>query len=82
MPWYELDGELWQIEQIGKQLEITSGGKTSVRTFLTPEQAEAQSQRLVAEREAVGFRPRVRDPRHQELEHAIASDPEVPASYS
>ena len=40
MPWYELDGELWQIEQIGKQLEITSGGKTSVRTFLTPAQAE------------------------------------------
>ena len=42
MPRYELDGEPWQIEQIGKQLEITSGGKTSVRTFVTPEQAAAQ----------------------------------------
>jgi uncharacterized protein (TIGR02996 family) len=82
VPWYELDGELWQIEQIGKQLEITSGGKTSVRTFLTPEQAEAQSHKLVSERESVGFRPRVRDPRHQELECAIAADPEAPASYS
>ena len=35
MAWYELDGEAWQIEQIGKQLEITSSGKVRTRTFVT-----------------------------------------------
>ena len=82
MPWYELDGELWQIEQLGPKLEITSGGRPSVRTFLTSEQASAQFDKLVAEREALGFRPRVRDPRRPDLEAAIAADPELPASYS
>jgi len=82
MPRYELDGEPWQIEQIGKQLEITSGGRTSVRTFLTPEQASAQLAKLVEERTLAGYVPMPRDPRHNELELAIANDPENPASYS
>ncbi|MEO8553040.1 MAG: hypothetical protein ABI678_23870, partial [Kofleriaceae bacterium] len=82
MPRYELDGEPWQIEQIDKQLEITSGGRTSVRTFVTPEQAAAELAKLVAERTLAGFQPMPRDPRHVELEAAIAADPESPASYS
>jgi uncharacterized protein (TIGR02996 family) len=82
MPWFELDGDAWQIEQIGKRIEITAAGKTSVRTFLTTEQAAAQLGKLVEERELAGYRPRPRDPRHPELERAIAADPEAPASYS
>ena len=82
MPRYELDGEPWQIEQIGKQLEITSGGRISVRTFVTPEQAAAQLAKLVEERTLAGFQPMPRDPRHAELEAAIAADPENPAGYS
>jgi uncharacterized protein (TIGR02996 family) len=82
MAWYELDGDAWQIEQIGKQLEITSAGKTSVRTFVTAEQAAAQHQKLVEERTRAGYRPMARDPRHPELERAIAAEPELPASYS
>jgi uncharacterized protein (TIGR02996 family) len=82
MPRYELDGEPWQIEQIDKQLEITSGGKTTTRTFVTAEQAAAQLARLVDERTQVGYVPMPRDPRHTELELAIANDPEHPAGYS
>lgn len=82
MPWFELDGDAWQIEQIGNRLEIITGGKTSVRTFLTADQATAQLAKLVEERERAGYRPRPRDPRHLELERAIAADPEVSASYS
>jgi uncharacterized protein (TIGR02996 family) len=82
MPRYELDGEPWQIEQIGKQLEITSGGKTTTRTFVTPEQATAQLAKLVDVHTGQGYVPVARDPRHTELELAIANDPEVPASYS
>jgi uncharacterized protein (TIGR02996 family) len=82
MPRYELEGEPWQIEQIGKQLEITSGGKTSVRTFVTPEQAAAQLARLTEQHVGLGYVPIARDPRHPELELAIANDPESPASYS
>lgn len=82
MAWYELGGEAWQIEQIGKQLEITSCGKTSTRTFVTSEAASAQCDKLVAERTLAGFRPMARDPRHVELERAIAADPETTASYS
>ncbi len=80
--WYELDGEAWQIEQIGKQLEITSGNKTSTRTFVSAEAAATQRDKLVAERTLAGYRPMARDPRHVELERAIAADPESPASYS
>ncbi len=82
MPRYLLDGDAWQIEQLGKQLEITSRGKTSLRTFVTAEQAAAQLDKLVAERVHAGYQPVARDPRHHELELAIASDPEAPASYS
>jgi len=82
MPRYELDGEPWQIEQIGKQLEITSGGRTSVRTFVTAEQAAAQLAKLVEEHTLAGYVPMPRDPRHAELELAIANDPENPQSYS
>jgi predicted DNA-binding WGR domain protein len=82
MPRYELDGEPWQIEQIDKQLEITSGGKTTTRTFVTSEQAAAQLAKLTEERTQVGYVPMPRDPRHTELELAIANDPENPAGYS
>lgn len=82
MAWYELDGDAWQIEQIGKQLEITSAGKSSTRTFVTAEAATAQRDKLVAERTDAGYRPIARDPRHVELERAIAADPEAAASYS
>jgi uncharacterized protein (TIGR02996 family) len=82
MPRYELDGEPWQIEQIDKQLEITSGGKTTTRTFVTSEQAAAQLAKLVEEHTQVGYVPMPRDPRHTALELAIANDPETPASYS
>ncbi|MEO6775088.1 MAG: hypothetical protein ABI467_19135 [Kofleriaceae bacterium] len=82
MPRYELDGEPWQIEQIGKQLEITSGGRTTTRTFVTAEQAAAQAAKLVDDHTQVGYTPMPRDPRHAELELAIANDPEAPASYS
>jgi len=82
MPRYELDGEPWQIEQIDKQLEISSGGRTTTRNFLTPEQAAAQLAKLVEEHTQQGYVPVARDPRHPDLELAIANDPESPASYS
>ncbi|CAN5729149.1 hypothetical protein BH11MYX1_BH11MYX1_34550 [soil metagenome] len=82
MAWYELDGEAWQIEQLGKQLEITSSGKTTTRTFVSADAASAQRDKLVAERTLAGYRRMARDPRHVELERAIATEPELPASYS
>lgn len=82
MAWYELDGDAWQIEQLGKQLAITSSGKTTTRTFVSPDAASAQRDKLVAERTHAGYRPMARDPRHVELERAIAAEPELTASYS
>ncbi|HEY0252838.1 MAG TPA: hypothetical protein VGC41_14985 [Kofleriaceae bacterium] len=82
MPRYERDEEVWQIEQLGKQLEITAGGKTTTRTFQRDDQARAQLAQLTAERVAQGFTPLARDQRHSDIETAIESDPENPASYS
>lgn len=77
-----LRGEIFQVVQSGKQLEIQDAGKKSVRTFVTPEQAAVQRQRLVDERLADGWEPATRDPRHSALEQAIATDPESPEVYS
>ncbi|MFT3692722.1 MAG: hypothetical protein QM831_06255 [Kofleriaceae bacterium] len=82
MPRYERDGEVWQIERIGKQLEIKSGGKSSTRTFVGEEQATGAMEKLVADHLAAGFAPLARDQRHREIEAAIDADPELPASYS
>ena len=81
VPRFELDGDVWQVVQTGKQLEITSGGKTAVRKFVTVEQAAAQLDKLVDEKRRAGY-VLVGDPRHPELEAAITDAPESPASYS
>jgi len=80
---YVLGGDTWQITQVDKQLQITSGtAKSTLRTFQTPEQAAAQLDRLVAEKVAAGYVVAASDPRRPELEAAIAADPDAAPSYS
>jgi hypothetical protein len=81
MPRFVRGDDVWQIVQTGKQLEITSGGKPATRTFVTPEQAAAQYDKLVAERIADGFQLAAHDPRHPQLEAVIAREPETAAHY-
>ncbi len=81
MPRYELAGAIWQIEQTEAQLAITTAGKTTLRTFRTPDHAAAQLTKLVGEQLAAGYQP-AGDPRHPALEAAVASEPEQPLAYS
>jgi uncharacterized protein (TIGR02996 family) len=81
MPRYELYGEVWQIAQTGASIEIVAGGKTTVRKFITEQQATAQLDKLIEERVAAGYQLQLRDPRHPQLEAAIAQDPEHAAHY-
>jgi uncharacterized protein (TIGR02996 family) len=78
---YVLGGDTWQVTQTGKQLSITSGGKQALRTFLTPEQAAAQMNKLVDDKVAAGYVLAVADPRERALEAEIVRDPDNPAAY-
>jgi uncharacterized protein (TIGR02996 family) len=82
MPRYALDGDIWQIVQTATQLDITTGGKTTVRKFQTPEQASAQLDKLVGERVAAGYELVTANPRHPQLEAVIASEPESGTHYA
>jgi uncharacterized protein (TIGR02996 family) len=74
-----------KIKRDGNQLTITKDGKKTVRKFVTPEQAIAAHDKLVAENESEraerAAAPRV-DPRHPALEQVIANAPEDPAGYA
>ncbi|HEX4452302.1 MAG TPA: hypothetical protein VH143_15605 [Kofleriaceae bacterium] len=78
---YVLGDDVWQVTQTGKQLAITSGGKQTLRTFLTPEQAAAQLHKLVEAKLAAGYVAAVTDPRERALEAEIIRDPDNPVAY-
>jgi uncharacterized protein (TIGR02996 family) len=82
MPRYALGDDVWQIVHDGKQLLITSAGKTTTRTFQTADQAATQLERLIADKLAAGYLPALNDPRSGELEAAIAADPDAREPYS
>jgi uncharacterized protein (TIGR02996 family) len=75
-----------KIKVDGKQLLITIDGKRTVRTFVTPEQALVQRDKLLAQHaQEVANRRRTErfdDPRHPELEQVIVDAPEDPAGYA
>jgi uncharacterized protein (TIGR02996 family) len=78
---YVLGDDIWQVTQTGKQLAITSGGKQTLRTFQTPEQAAAQLHKLVGDKLAAGYVAAVSDPRERALEAEIVRDPDNSAAY-
>ncbi len=78
---YVLGSDIWQVTQTGKQLSITSAGKQTLRTFLTPEQAAAQLHKLVEDKLAAGYVAAVTDPRELALEAEIVRDPDNPVAY-
>ncbi|MCX5746176.1 MAG: hypothetical protein NT062_27175 [Proteobacteria bacterium] len=49
------DGTVWSIEQQDKQLVIETGGKQSVRKFVSAAHAEVQLAKLVGDKLAAGF---------------------------
>jgi uncharacterized protein (TIGR02996 family) len=81
MPRYQLDGEAWEIVQNGKELALVAGGKATTRKFVSPDHAAIQYAKLIAEKEAAGWKqvaggaPLVvsafDEPREPELERAI-----------
>ncbi|HEY0251354.1 MAG TPA: TIGR02996 domain-containing protein, partial [Kofleriaceae bacterium] len=69
----------------GKVVVTTEGRKRSVRTFLTPEQAKVQYDKLVAEHaleQKAARRIKLTDPRHPELEQAIIDAPDDPSAFA
>jgi uncharacterized protein (TIGR02996 family) len=78
---YVLGTDIWQVTQTGKQLSITTGGKQTLRTFQTPEQAAAQLHKLVDDKLAAGYVEAVADPRERALEAEIVRDPDNSAAY-
>ena len=86
MPRYELDGETWEIVQEAQLLHLDASGKQTTRKFVSPDHASVQYTKLIAAKEAVGWkqvagapvsrgaRSEVDEPREPSLEqHIIAS---------
>ena len=88
---FQLGGEIWQIVQTDRVVEITMDRTTKVRRFVSAAQARALYDQLVATQLAAGFRPiedapplnrKVKqlastgDPRQPQLERAIELDPD------
>ena len=56
MPRFELDGEIWEIVQEAQQLHLDASGKQTTRKFVSPEHAAVQYAKLIAEKEAAGWK--------------------------
>ena len=92
MPRYELDGETWDIAQNGKELDLVASGKPSTRRFVSPDHAAIQYTKLIAEKEAAGWKQvagggavvaaRSGEPRELELERHIIDSLDDPDGYS
>jgi uncharacterized protein (TIGR02996 family) len=56
MPRYELDGETWEIVQEAQLLHLDASGKQTTRKFVSPDHAAVQYTKLIAEKEAAGWK--------------------------
>ena len=56
MPRFELDGEIWEIVQEAQQLHLDASGKQTTRKFVSPDHAAVQYAKLIAEKEAAGWK--------------------------
>jgi uncharacterized protein (TIGR02996 family) len=94
MPRYELDGETWEIVQEAQLLHLDASGKQTTRKFVSPDHAAVQYTKLIAEKEAAGWkqvagapvsrgaRNGVDEPREPSLEQHIIDSLDDPNGYS
>ncbi|MFT3696604.1 MAG: hypothetical protein QM831_25920 [Kofleriaceae bacterium] len=84
-----LDGDVWDIVQDGAKLVITAGGKQSTRKFISPDHAQLQMKKLVAEKVAAGWVEsnaplaiKSLEPREPALEQQVLDALDDPAPYA